>query len=258
MRALTGLVAAAAIVAGMLPAHAARAPDVTLQGALTSARIKGFGTVTPARDGGRARLTLLRFEGDAWMKVASKRVELRGRRDRNGDGRRDSVYSGSFPSPEAGSCKLRLRVPRTRRLTAVRVVYEMPCARPEFDTGTATLFGDGGQTRIDVEIADDDETRSFGLMYKRRLGAERGMAFQFTNDSTSSFWMKNTLIPLSIAFYAVDGTIVRIMDMEPCRTQSCPLYDPQATYRGALEVNLGAFDEWGIDEGDRITVFPDP
>jgi uncharacterized membrane protein (UPF0127 family) len=64
--------------------------------------------------------------------------------------------------------------------------------------------------------------------------------------------MKNTLIPLSIAFYDVDGTILRILDMEPCRSDPCRVYDPGVRYAGALEVNQGAFERWGVREGDRL------
>ena len=66
--------------------------------------------------------------------------------------------------------------------------------------------------------------------------------------------MKNTLIPLSIAFYDRRGRIVRILDMTPCRADPCPVYDPRATYRYALEVNRGAFKRWKVHMGDRIVV----
>jgi uncharacterized membrane protein (UPF0127 family) len=66
--------------------------------------------------------------------------------------------------------------------------------------------------------------------------------------------MKDTLIPLSIAFYSVDGRILKILDMEPCKADPCPLYDPGVSYRGALEVNQGAFAGWGISEGDRLRI----
>ena len=67
--------------------------------------------------------------------------------------------------------------------------------------------------------------------------------------------MKNTLIPLSIAFIDENDVVVRILDMEPCVEEDedfCEVYDPEADYKSALEVNQGAFDEWGIQEGDTI------
>jgi uncharacterized membrane protein (UPF0127 family) len=66
--------------------------------------------------------------------------------------------------------------------------------------------------------------------------------------------MKNTLIPLSIAFWDARGRIVRILDMTPCRADPCRLYDPRVAYAGALEVNRGAFRRWGVERGDRIAV----
>ena len=66
--------------------------------------------------------------------------------------------------------------------------------------------------------------------------------------------MKDTLIPLDIAFYGPRGEILRIMQMKPCRVEACPLYDPDVTYRGALEVNAGSFRRWGVRRGDRIVL----
>ena len=68
--------------------------------------------------------------------------------------------------------------------------------------------------------------------------------------------MKNTLIPLSIAFADAEGTIVSILDMEPCEADPCEIYDPGVPYRSALEVNQGAFDDWGVQVGDRLTLEP--
>lgn len=109
-----------------------------------------------------------------------------------------------------------------------------------------------GDVPVQVEVADDEDERTHGLMGRTELGEEAGMVFLFPADTRGAFWMKNTLIPLSIAFYAADGRIVRILDMEPCREDPCPLYEPGVAYRGALEVNQGAFDRWNVREGDRV------
>ncbi len=111
---------------------------------------------------------------------------------------------------------------------------------------------------IDVLIADEDHERAYGLMYRPRMRADLGMAFLYESDTDGGFWMKNTLIPLSIAFFDSNGVILRIMDMEPCTDDPCPVYDPDVSYRGALEVNQGAFGDWGISEGDHVEVDPDP
>ena len=111
---------------------------------------------------------------------------------------------------------------------------------------------DGGEVEVAVEVADDDEERQVGLMNRESLPADAGMLFVFQEDSSGGFWMKNTLIPLSIAFADADGEILRILDMEPCEADPCEIYDPGVFYRSALEVNQGAFDRLGVEEGDRL------
>jgi uncharacterized protein len=109
-----------------------------------------------------------------------------------------------------------------------------------------------GDVVVRVKVADDRSERARGLMTRQTLAADAGMAFVFEEDSRAAFWMKDTLLPLSIAFYDERGRILRILDMEPCRRDPCPLYDPRVVYRGALEVNRGAFARWGVREGDVL------
>jgi uncharacterized membrane protein (UPF0127 family) len=123
-----------------------------------------------------------------------------------------------------------------------------------FPHGTATITTQHSRVSVRVEIADNDARRERGLMFRRRLASNWGMAFVWRQDADGAFWMKNTLIPLSIAFYDARGRIVRIMDMAPCRADPCTVYDPKTAYRGALEVNQGAFRRWRVHVGDRIVV----
>jgi uncharacterized protein len=116
----------------------------------------------------------------------------------------------------------------------------------------AVISTKDGDVRVDVEVAETPAAREHGLMGRESLSPEAGMIFVFPETITGAFWMKNTLIPLSIAFYDESGLIVRILDMEPCRQDPCRLYDPRVPYRGALEVNRGAFADWGVAEGDRL------
>jgi len=110
------------------------------------------------------------------------------------------------------------------------------------------------EKRIAVEVADSSSERERGLMGRTSLPADAGMVFVYDEDHRGPFWMKDTLIPLSIAFYDADGRILKILDMTPCKTDPCPLYDPEVAYRGALEVNAGAFEHWGISAGDRLRI----
>lgn len=131
-----------------------------------------------------------------------------------------------------------------------------PSQSPTFRAGTAIIETDAGAVLVNIEVADSPELQELGLMHRTSLEDDSGMLFLFFEESQSSFWMKDTLIPLSIAFFDRDGTILKIIDMEPCDSDPCPSYDPDVTYQGALEVNKGAFDEWGVEVGDTIRVSP--
>ena len=131
---------------------------------------------------------------------------------------------------------------------------ELPPGAPEFGTGRALIDSEDDSVLLDVEIAQTDEQLAFGLMKREELADDSGMVFLFFEEHRGGFWMKDTLIPLSIAFFDVDGNIVRIMDMEPCEADPCEVYDPGVGYYGALEVQRGAFDEWGVEVGDHIEI----
>jgi len=109
-------------------------------------------------------------------------------------------------------------------------------------------------TYLRVEVADTPKAREHGLMGRTSLGADEGMAFLFDGPTEDTFWMKNTLIPLSIAFWDDRGRIVAILDMSPCTTDSCPTYRPDQPYVGAVEVNRGFFEEHGVRVGDTVAL----
>jgi uncharacterized protein len=103
---------------------------------------------------------------------------------------------------------------------------------------------------IDAEVASDIGTRAKGLMHRTKLGNNQGMLFVFEQKAQHCFWMRNTLIPLSIAFLEDDGTILNIENMQPKSDDShCPL---KAT-RYALEMDQGWFTKKGIAVGDRLS-----
>jgi uncharacterized protein len=131
---------------------------------------------------------------------------------------------------------------------------ELPSGSPTFAPGKALIDTGGDSVLIDVEVAETPEQRQFGLMFRESLGERSGMVFLFFETTSGAFWMKNTVIPLSIAFFDGEGIIRAILDMEPCKEDSCRLYHPRVSYTGALEVNQGAFDDWNVSVGDRITI----
>ena len=119
-------------------------------------------------------------------------------------------------------------------------------------TGALHLLSPERAVTVRVEIAETPETRRTGLMHRRHLPPDAGMAFLFDTPTVNWFWMKNTLIPLSIAFWDSSGRIVAILDMAPCKTDSCRLYSPGTSYIGAVEVNQGFFKARGVKVGDRV------
>ena len=86
------------------------------------------------------------------------------------------------------------------------------------------------------------------------LSGYDGMLFVFDADSSNGFWMKNTLIPLSIAFADQAGAVVSTADMVPCPagTKSCPITKPGSPYRYAVEVTSGALEEVGLATGSSL------
>ncbi len=107
-----------------------------------------------------------------------------------------------------------------------------------------------------VWLATTDTERQRGLMEVTSLGGADGMLFRFDGETTSSFWMKDTVLPLSIAFFASDGAFVSATDMTPCPadTSSCPRYDAEGRYTDALEVVQGDLPALGIVQDSRLTV----
>lgn len=107
-----------------------------------------------------------------------------------------------------------------------------------------------GQTLL-VEYADTWELRAQGLMFRTELCQDCGMLFKFDRERLISMWMKNTLIPLDVAFFKRDGEIVDIKQMKPLDLTSVP---SSAPVYYALEMNLNWFSQNGVKEGDQIKI----
>jgi uncharacterized protein len=102
---------------------------------------------------------------------------------------------------------------------------------------------------VSAEVADNMRSRSDGLMMRNKMAANQGMLFVFERPESHCFWMRNTLLPLSIAFIDDNGVIVNIADMKP---QSDDSHCSKKPVRYALEMNQGWFATKGIKEGSVI------
>lgn len=123
------------------------------------------------------------------------------------------------------------------------VEIEVPEALEGFAVESVML----DSTELWVAVADTSELRRRGLMHVDDLLGLDGMVFMFDRDTSSGFWMKDTLIPLDIAFFDVAGRFVDGFTMEPCTTPDCPTYRPSGSYRYALEMAAGTLPA-GVEE----------
>jgi len=106
-----------------------------------------------------------------------------------------------------------------------------------------------GMYRIEAEVAANDQHRQVGLMNRKTMPAQRGMLFVFPQERTHCMWMRNTLMPLSVAFIDADGYIINIENMQP---QTEDNHCARVPARYALEMNLGWFAQRGIKPGMKL------
>ncbi|MBP5997179.1 MAG: DUF192 domain-containing protein [Azonexus sp.] len=106
-----------------------------------------------------------------------------------------------------------------------------------------------GFHRIEAEVAANDQNRQVGLMNRTAMPPQRGMLFIFPQERTHCMWMRNTLIPLSVAFIDADGYIINIENMQP---QTEDNHCAKVPARYALEMNLGWFAQRGIKPGVKL------
>ena len=113
-----------------------------------------------------------------------------------------------------------------------------------------TLTLSAGMYNIVAQVAQTPQQREIGLMFRKSMAPHEGMLFVFEEPATQCFWMKNTLIPLSAAFIASDGTIVNIEDMAPQTENS---HCSRKPVRFVLEMNQGWFAKRGLKAGARLS-----
>mgnify|MGYP002141726406 CR=1 FL=1 len=107
-----------------------------------------------------------------------------------------------------------------------------------------------GMFQIDTQVAQTPDQRSIGLMHRKEMPQHEGMLFVFEQPATQCFWMKNTLLPLTAAFVADDGTIVNLVDMKPQSTDS---HCSEKPVRFVLEMHQGWFAKKGLKAGSRLS-----
>lgn len=117
----------------------------------------------------------------------------------------------------------------------------------------AALTLQAGMHNIRAEVARTPMQTQTGMMFRQQMGANEGMLFVFDQAERRCFWMKNTLLPLSIAFIADDGSIVNLADMQPRSEESHCAAEP---VRFALEMNQGWFAKRGIKPGFKLKGVP--
>jgi uncharacterized protein len=123
------------------------------------------------------------------------------------------------------------------------------------ETAAAVTLPDGTVVPWCLLLAATQEQRNRGLMEVTDLAGYAGMVFVWTEDSGSSFYMRDTPMPLSIGWFAAGGEFVSSADMEPCGdVEGCPLYSATGDYRFAVEVPQGELDRLGIGEGSRLAL----
>jgi uncharacterized membrane protein (UPF0127 family) len=123
---------------------------------------------------------------------------------------------------------------------------------PPFTSGNVTFLDGSTPRTLIFLIADTEAERGLGLMNQTDIGGYNGMLFVFDEDTQGEFYMKNTLIPLTIIFFDAQGRYVSEADMEPCTSDPCELYGATGPYRYAFEVEKGDAPILGVRPGVTI------
>ncbi len=123
-------------------------------------------------------------------------------------------------------------------------------AQPTLPQSDLVIRTAQGPKRFRVELADTDDSRSRGMMFRTQMAPDAGMLFDFKTEQMASFWMRNTLIPLDMLFIKADGTILNIHQRAIPRDESG--INSLGPVRAVLELNGGAASRLGIKAGDRV------
>lgn len=139
-------------------------------------------------------------------------------------------------------------------IVAALVCPPLACQSRRSDDGLRTVRMRIGDATLTLEVADTEALRAYGLMHRDSLPADRGMIFVFPREEPLGFWMKNTRIPLDIAFLDASGKVVSIHQMYPYDLRLTRSAGP-AMY--AIEVNQGRLAKAGLEVGDILQLPPE-
>jgi uncharacterized protein len=138
-------------------------------------------------------------------------------------------------------------------LAALSISTASLAAAQEGPQTLSAITLNAGIHNIHAEVAQTPDERATGLMFRREMAQQDGMLFVFEQPATQCFWMKNTLLPLSAAFIAEDGSIVNIVDMKP---QTLDSHCSAKPVRFVLEMNQGWFAKRGLKAGAKLSGAP--
>jgi uncharacterized protein len=158
-----------------------------------------------------------------------------------------------MPAP-CGRFLLRATMPAMNRFIPVLAALLMAAASPftaaqEPQTQLPRVKLSAGMHQIDAQVAQTADQRTIGLMFRKEMPQHEGMLFVFDQPSVQCFWMRNTLLPLTAAFVADDGTVVNLADMQP---QTLDSHCSTKPVRYVLEMNQGWFAKKGIKAGAKL------
>lgn len=138
---------------------------------------------------------------------------------------------------------------------ASSLTRETPVFPEGFERVRATVStSDGSICELCLWLAETEDQRRQGLMGVTDLGPADGMAFVYPRPRTGNFWMKDTVLPLSIAFFGSDGGFLSSFDMEPCTTSPCPLYRTARDFVVAIETVQGRLAADGLVAGNVLAL----
>ena len=143
----------------------------------------------------------------------------------------------------------------TALASSICLVFAVPAQAQDSAQTLPSVTLSVGMHNIRVEVAQTPSEREIGLMHRTTMGISQGMLFLFEQPGVQCFWMKNTLLPLAIAFLADDGSIVNIDEMKP---QTLDSHCSAKPVRYVLEMNTHWFDKRGIKVGTKLRGGPFP